>query len=83
MTEPRKSKCRSCGADIYWATTEKGKSMPVNVEREMDGNISLFLHRPTGELTAMVHKPGGGPWEDRYVSHFATCPQAQQHRRGK
>lgn len=29
--------CRSCGAEIAWVKTEKGKSMPVDID-SWDGN---------------------------------------------
>lgn len=42
------SSCRSCGADIEWWTTPRGKKMPFD-----DGTA---------------------------ISHFSTCPNADQHR---
>lgn len=44
------SRCRSCGAEVWWARMSSGRSMPVNRDK---------------------------------TSHFATCPQAGQWRRGK
>lgn len=67
--------CRSCGAWIVWAVTEKGKRMPV--EPSDGGNIflkeSLFDEPPT----ATVVEPGKGT----HASHFATCPDAPEWRK--
>lgn len=72
------AKCFSCGAEIVWALTEKGKRMPVDAEPVADGNLELDVR--TDPPLAIVHgQPtlDGGP---RYVSHFATCPNADRHR---
>jgi hypothetical protein len=65
--------CASCGAAIIWTITEAGKRMPVDAV-------------PAGKVTVLVRDPHGGSTpisksRDHYVSHFATCPNAQQHRR--
>ena len=63
--------CRSCGAAIIWATTTAGKRMPLDPKP-----ISVAI----GEGVT-----NGGTVEIRrgYVSHFATCPSADQHRKPK
>ncbi len=33
--------CQFCGAEVVWATTEKGKAMPLNAEPVEHGNIWL------------------------------------------
>lgn len=74
------SQCSTCRAAIRWTVTEHGKRMPVPVR---GGNIVL---RDDGDqLTAVYVVPLLETPEDKrrphYVSHFATCPQAAQHRR--
>jgi hypothetical protein len=69
MTE----RCRDCDAPIVWCLTEAGKRMPVNA-------------KPVRKVTVLVRDPQGGSTpisksRDHYVSHFATCPNAQQHRK--
>lgn len=68
------SSCRSCGAPIEWARTPKGKRIPLDVEPRPDGNLAFVA----GEL---VNAAGLPPEVERRVSHFATCPNAAQHRR--
>lgn len=64
--------CRSCGAEILWIITGAGKRMPLDVrsvERRfvVDGST----------------EPMGAEMRNTYVSHFATCANADQHRKGK
>ena len=70
--------CRSCGAPIVWAKTSRGLSMPLDAAPVVDGNVAIR------DGVAVVVDPGGlfdeRPGEVRYVAHFATCPQAAQHR---
>lgn len=70
--------CNSCGAAIRWATGAKsGKPIPLDVAPVVAGNIEL-----RGE-TAHYVTPDHNAIGQRFVSHFATCPQAAQHRKGK
>jgi hypothetical protein len=75
------SECRTCGAPILWAKTERGKNIPLDPEPREDGNLAVasvpggFLARSiTSSAPALLT---GLP---RHVSHFVTCPQAAQHR---
>jgi hypothetical protein len=60
--------------------TEKGKRIPLDKEPHPNGNVHVY------DGTAYVldkwniadHKAEGGKL---YVSHFATCPNATQHRK--
>jgi hypothetical protein len=74
------SRCRSCGAPIRWTRTEKGRRMPIDPEPVPEGNIVL---RELDEATplALSVPPAAFPDEPRYLSHFATCPDAAKHRR--
>lgn len=78
--------CSSCGASIKWIKTSSGKMMPVNAARvpfRRDPRGGSYVYNMTGELMkGFILQPPVDP--DRtiygYVSHFATCPYAQQHR---
>ena len=67
--------CRTCGAAVTWVLTASGKRMPVDPIPIAGGNIEL-----TGEVATYV-KPDSDT--KRYVSHFATCPDALDHRKKK
>jgi hypothetical protein len=71
--------CRSCGARVLWATSKSGARIPLNDgPRESGGNIRLDYDGNGGPVASVVH-PGMGS----YVSHFATCPQAEKWRKKK
>ena len=74
------SACRSCGAPIKWARTPKGRRIPLDPDPVPDGNIVL-----RGGVAHVDGPAAGGFFDDgageRYVSHFATCPNARSHRR--
>jgi hypothetical protein len=75
------SACRSCGAPVLWAVTAEGKRMPVDAEPAPAGN--LIVDQTARPWTVRVVPPDdlliGDP--PRYLSHFATCPHANEHRK--
>lgn len=82
--------CRSCYAEIIWLDTEKGNKMPVNPEVvkiivASNGNTTIVtslgkiikgFRIDTDQVLLFEEVTALG-----YVSHFATCPNALQHRR--
>jgi hypothetical protein len=76
------SACRSCGADIIWARTERGSKMPLDAEPVTEGQHRFVLRdRSSSEGPLAIAAWGLDPKTDpHYVSHFATCPNADQHR---
>ncbi len=90
------SKCRSCQAAVYWVVTANGKKMPVDAEPTGNGGFYLFQRPERGDVEAhlaAVHVKSSRPEDEaviagasrrgqnRYTSHFETCPQREQHRR--
>lgn len=83
--------CRSCHAPVIWAVTKKGKREPVDAAPVENGNIVLFDDRlgpdEQGRAQILAHhlgKNSGGAMdlgEDKYVSHWFTCPHAKDWRR--
>lgn len=83
------STCRSCEAPIVWAWTANGKRVPLDPEQRPDGNLEIIGDHvdEDGRSAPLVRylKKGEdltllGPGE-RFVTHFATCPNAEEHRR--
>ncbi len=76
------NRCRSCHAPVRWAVTANGKRIPVDADPMAEGgNLLLSLDDPP---TATVVDPGALMLVDdgkRFVSHFVTCPDADEHRR--
>jgi hypothetical protein len=87
VTAPPPDRCRSCQAGIEWAKTDAGSvPMPVDWKNYAadDTRANVAVRRDdAGLLHARVLGKGEGilPSEQRTTSHFATCPNADQHRR--
>lgn len=81
------ARCRSCDAPVLWAIVRKGgKRIPLDPDPVDNGNIAIIGERedqygksPLVEYRATDPLPGMS--EPKYVTHFATCPNAQQHRK--
>ena len=82
------AKCKSCGAEIRWIKMRSGKSMPCNpvgihYRRQVHGDKRCLLTLVTHDGNVVV----GQACEESesefvgYVSHFATCPNADRHRK--
>ena len=70
--------CRSCGAPILWILTGKSdKAIPLDLKTRSDGNL-VIENGYAVNFQPLLHSG-----HDRYGSHFATCPQAEQWRRLK
>lgn len=90
---PLTTKCRACGAEIMFIETALYKKTPVNAEPVWVRTDTLkkdtFL-LPSGETIQGERVPENFDDEKAalklaYVSHFATCPEADKFRkpRGK
>ncbi len=72
--------CRSCNQPITFAITGENRRMPINPPTP-DGN--LYLYRKDGTLRVSTDSAVLPPGTDlvTVTSHFATCPNADKHRR--
>jgi hypothetical protein len=84
------TRCRSCGAPIRWAVTVNGKRMPVDDQPTPDGTLVLSDPSPGAyaPTVAQYVEPEQSPLFEvpdppRFTSHFATCPNADQHRKDR
>jgi hypothetical protein len=85
--------CRSCGAEIEWAVTEKdGKPTPVNPEPVPGGTILLrhvivgkppIAHVTTKDEREELSQQARSRGEESvlFVSHFATCNDPERWRK--
>lgn len=80
------SRCRSCGAEIFWATSSSGKAMPLNAKPDPMGNVRVFGASSArsavvlaGERLELAHAAGA----PLYMPHHATCPQGRAWRKKK
>lgn len=77
--------CETCKAPTRWAETDSGNWMMVDLRPSERGNLRL---RERGTEAPGVSRLGTSEaqrareaGEDLYIAHFATCPDAAQHRR--
>ena len=83
----RYSICRSCGKKIMWIQMKSGKAMPCDPEpisyrTDVPGHGALILVTEDGRVANGNFDPASDTVG--YRSHFATCPNANAHRkRGK
>lgn len=87
-------KCKTCSSPVVWIRTRVGRSMPCDPERvhawrpptpaegvSAPGERVTLITDVGDVLTAFMQ--GGMGWTSVVgrISHFATCPQADQHRK--
>ena len=87
------SRCRTCHAEILWAAnTDPGRPViPIDPVARPDGNV-LLSRTPDGLVARVLSITEieehylaayrqGVQAEPLHVTHFASCPNAAQHRR--
>ena len=73
------SKCRTCQADILWCEHEDTRRLsPIDLDPHEEGTIRLLPPRP-GQTTPRYRIDRSARVRRR--PHFATCPDANHHRR--
>jgi hypothetical protein len=88
------AKCKSCDADIIWALIKKKDGnpgrMPFDPEPTENGTHRMTIREEEGRVIVCAFWVAGKarPKElsegtNLRTSHFATCPNADQHRRGR
>lgn len=71
--------CSSCGAEIRWEKTVRGKPIPLDPEPVKDAHLFLRADGLVADDRS-APAPQGAP---RYMTHFVTCPNAAEHRRNR
>ena len=77
--------CKSCGEHIMFAKTANGKSIPLDDQPNLTkGNVHIVRDGPK-ILATVLGKDDAQTARDKgellYLPHFATCPNANRHRR--
>jgi hypothetical protein len=75
------STCSSCAARVIWVLSNKGNPVMVNAEPEDDGDH--WLVKGTGAPPVAVKAAEEVKHAALYKVHFATCPNAEAHRKRK
>lgn len=74
-------RCKSCRAAILWTVTESGARMPVDFAPVVDGTIAISVGEHEGRRAWRSRVAQIGESVVRRKSHFATCPNAKEHRK--
>ena len=80
------ARCRSCGAEIIFIKLKSGKLNPCDPARRqmIKGTGKGRLITDEGEIVSGTFASlEEGANVGGYVSHFATCPNANAHRRSR
>lgn len=64
------SRCKSCNQEIIWAVTPKGKNTPLDAKK-----VKIAQVMDMGGILKIEEAHEG------HLSHWATCPNADEHRR--
>jgi hypothetical protein len=67
------SACRTCGREIVWKTTQHGKKVPLDPKALVFSVVGDIAVKPTPGVAG----------ETFMVSHFATCPDANEWSKNK
>lgn len=74
--------CRSCGADVLWAVTSRGKPIPIDPEPRPDGNIVVDpVERGRPRSCHYATKLERAELTSLRVAHFVTCPDREKWRK--
>lgn len=86
---PFRRRCTTCGAPIFWAFVGKGSRVSVDFEPVAHGNLRIIpsVARSVPPMAVVVAPlslfPDDADDGIRYLSHFASCPDADQHRKSE
>lgn len=75
------SECRSCHAPIVWAAwADTNKLVPLDPNPTLTGNV-IRLATTNHAGLPVIARATAEHTGTRYSTHFATCPNAAEHRR--
>jgi hypothetical protein len=72
--------CGTCRAPVVWASTVSGSTMPIDPGIDAAGNVAVTPGNPPRvRYLKTSEEPGAAEYP--MLPHWATCPDAKQHRR--
>lgn len=80
------SRCRSCDAEIFWATSQSGKAMPLNAKPDPFGNVKIYGRPAACSAVVLAGSDLEAARADGvrlFMPHHATCPQGGAWRKKK
>ena len=86
-------KCRGCGEEIHFVKSHKGKMIPVNgdepetfcLQENVPGEPQIVVVLENGYTIRGRSVPSreSGTVVRGWISHFATCPRAEDFRKAR
>lgn len=76
----RVAECRRCHAEMIWCRTGRGKKMPVDAEPSSEGLFVIEGDEQDPLVRRLPNDMAATYTGDKYTSHFATCPNADEFR---
>ena len=83
MSDSRVPHCSACGVEIRWALTVKNKRMPLDATENPEGNVILNEQGRAEVLGPLERSIAVAEGQPLYMPHHATCPNADEFRKGK
>ncbi|MFC7450519.1 hypothetical protein [Rhodococcus daqingensis] len=79
----KSTRCTTCGERIFFAATPNDESVPIDAVPAADGNLSVTFSDPPRAVLVLRAKADAmrAAGIQLYRPHFASCPQADHHRR--
>ncbi|HSV39798.1 MAG TPA: hypothetical protein VLI04_13660 [Nocardioidaceae bacterium] len=78
------TRCRSCDAPVRWVLVLPNlKRMPIDPEPDPEGNMWVERYQQGTPVMGVALNREAVPSSEpvAYVSHFVTCPQADEWRK--
>ena len=78
------SRCKSCGVELRWITTENGKQMPVEateVYYQPVGTKEVFVQKFGSVVRGTSCEQGSLGARAVWKPHWGDCPGAATHRK--
>lgn len=72
--------CSSCNAPIRFAPSEHGKPMPLDEQPLLTGGTYEIGEDGVARFVSATARAGKPPL---FIPHFATCTNADAHRKGR
>lgn len=71
--------CRSCKAEVVFATNEYDRAQIIDASPSEKGNLRMYRDAKTNQLRVRRVIDGADP--PLFIDHHATCPEGKKWRR--
>ena len=71
------AKCKGCGAEILWAKNENDKMIPLDAKAPVYV-LTIRADSPAEKVAGTEARCQRAEKDRAFVSHFSTCPKANE-----